>query len=137
MNISANWPRYLVIFFTLTAVIFVVAKGFKPSTGNGQIAVKVPELTDEAKAGKRFFDGTCAACHGNNAAGSDKGPPLVHKIYEPSHHGDAAFFLAIRNGVRAHHWPFGNMPAQSHITEAQSKAIVRYIRELQRANGIY
>ncbi|UWQ54415.1 c-type cytochrome [Leisingera caerulea] len=96
-----------------------------------------PDLSDTAKIGKRAFDAVCAECHGDNAAGRNgMGPPLVHKIYEPSHHGDAAFLLAVRNGVRAHHWKFGNMPAQQGLTDADVKGITRYVRELQQTNGI-
>ena len=79
----------------------------------------------------------CAACHGVNAAGKDGvAPPLVHKIYEPSHHGDESFQRAAALGVRAHHWPFGNMPAVEGVTRGDVKMITAYIRELQRANGI-
>ncbi|QDI77107.1 MULTISPECIES: c-type cytochrome [Leisingera] len=96
-----------------------------------------PELSDTAMIGKRAFDAVCAECHGDSAAGRNgMGPPLVHKIYEPSHHGDAAFMIAVRNGVRAHHWKFGNMPVQQGLTDADVKGITRYVRELQRANGI-
>lgn len=84
-----------------------------------------------------LFERNCAECHGENAAGSENGPPLVHKIYEPGHHGDAAFYLAARNGVRAHHWNFGNMPPRPDVTEPQIAAIVAYVRELQQANGIF
>ena len=96
-----------------------------------------PELSEAATIGKRAFDAVCADCHGENAAGRNgMGPPLVHKIYEPSHHGDAAFLLAVRNGVRAHHWDFGSMPAQQGLTDGDVKGITRYVRELQRANDI-
>jgi len=45
--------------------------------------------------------------------------------------------LAARNGVRAHHWPFGNMPpVEQRLTDGELGAIVAYVRELQRANGI-
>ncbi|WP_370313071.1 cytochrome c [Sagittula sp.] len=102
------------------------------------VSVTLPEtLSAEAQVGKQAFDAVCAACHGKNAAGKDGfGPPLVHKIYEPSHHGDMAFFLAVQQGVRAHHWRFGNMPAQEGLTKADVAGIVTYVRELQRANGI-
>lgn len=94
-------------------------------------------LSETAQIGQRGFEATCAVCHGMNAAGRDGfGPPLVHRIYEPGHHADAAFFLAVQNGVRAHHWPFGNMPPQEGLTRADVAAIVTYVRELQRANGI-
>ena len=88
-------------------------------------------------AGVPIVEAKCAACHGANAAGQDGvAPPLVHKIYESGHHGDAAFMLAARNGVRAHHWKFGNMPPVEGITDGEVKMIVEYVRELQQANGI-
>ena len=90
----------------------------------------------EAKMGERAFNAVCAACHGANAAGTQSGPPLVHRIYEPSHHGDYAFEMAVSNGVRAHHWTFGDMPPQPALTRADMKTIIAYVRELQKANGI-
>ncbi|WP_417246831.1 c-type cytochrome [Celeribacter sp.] len=95
------------------------------------------QLTAEAEFGKRAFEAKCADCHGENAAGQNGvAPPLVHKIYEPSHHSDMAFVLAAKNGVRAHHWKFGNMPPVKGLTQADVKYIARYVRELQRENGI-
>jgi mono/diheme cytochrome c family protein len=100
--------------------------------------VTVPELSETANEGEAAFNRLCASCHGRNAAGQDGvAPPLIHKIYEPGHHGDASFLLAARNGVRAHHWPFGNMPPVEGITDPEIAEIVVYVRELQRANGIY
>ncbi len=109
-----------------------------PPEGAALVALTVPEdLSEQARIGKRGFDAICAACHGANAAGRNgMGPPLVHKIYEPSHHADAAFQIPVRGGVRAHHWRFGNMPPQKGLTDADVKAITRYVRELQLANGI-
>ncbi|MGR3793007.1 c-type cytochrome [Vannielia sp. SX4] len=109
-----------------------------PAPGAPIVEVTVPaELSPEAALGQRAFDATCAACHGENASGKmGSGPPLVHKIYEPSHHGDMAFIIAVQQGVRAHHWPFGDMPMQHGLTRADVLSIVDYVRELQRANGI-
>lgn len=108
------------------------------ATGRGTtVQVIIPDtFSDDARMGERAFNAVCATCHGANAAGSDAGPPLVHRIYEPSHHGDHAFELAVTNGVRAHHWKFGNMPPQSGLTKADVRTIVVYVRELQRVNGI-
>ena len=106
--------------------------------GQPTVAVRLPSgFSATAQDGKVLFDRNCAECHGENAAGSENGPPLVHGIYEPGHHGDAAFYLAARNGVRAHHWKFGNMPPRPEVSEPQMAAIVAYVRELQRANGIF
>ena len=96
----------------------------------------VPQLSSAAQMGQVAFDNNCAGCHGAKAAGSDKGPPLIHKIYEPSHHGDFAFLAAAKNGVRAHHWRFGDMQPVPGVTDKQVEWIVRYVREMQRANGI-
>ncbi|HUH11472.1 MAG TPA: hypothetical protein VMK65_00115 [Longimicrobiales bacterium] len=63
-------------------------------------------------------------------------PPLVHAVYEPSHHADVAFQMAVRRGVRAHHWSYGDMPAQPHIPPAQADSIIGYVRWLQRQAGI-
>jgi len=101
-----------------------------------QVNVKVPSLSDVAARGKVAFDANCAACHGANASGTDQGPPLMHDIYNPGHHADGAFFVAAKVGVRQHHWPFGNMPPQPQVTEGQVAEIIRYVRELQAANGI-
>ena len=100
------------------------------------VDVRVPELTGSAANGAPIFQEHCAACHGENAAGSDAGPPLVHPIYRPNHHADITFRLAMSNGVRAHHWTFGDMPQQPQIGEADIEMIIAYVRRLQRANGI-
>ena len=101
------------------------------------VEVTVPELTGAAKMGEQFFNAKCAVCHGENAAGKEGfGPPLIHKIYEPSHHGDMAFMLAPRRGVQAHHWRFGDMPPVDDLTDGDIKQIIAYVRTVQRANGI-
>jgi mono/diheme cytochrome c family protein len=98
--------------------------------------VRVPELSVEAQAGRRAFDLYCAGCHGENAGGGPGAPPLIHRTYQPAHHADIAFELAVRRGVRGHHSRFGDMPAQPAVPPAEVIQITRYVRELQRANGI-
>jgi mono/diheme cytochrome c family protein len=109
-----------------------------PAESGALVAVTLPEtLSEQAQTGKLAFDAVCAACHGVNGSGKDGfGPPLIHKIYEPSHHGDMSFFMAVQNGVRAHHWRFGDMPAQDGLTRGDVSNIIAYVREVQRANGI-
>lgn len=107
---------------------------WRPEPGDGPI--RVPNLSAEAQAGKRAFDLHCARCHGENVAGSASGPTLVHRLYQPGHHADVAFELAVRRGVPAHHWRFGDMPPQPAVAPAEVAQITRYVRELQRANGI-
>ena len=107
------------------------------ASGAAMAQVTVPELGAVEAAGKQVFDANCAACHGPNAAGRDGlAPPLVHKIYQPASHADAAFFVAVRLGVRAHHWRFGFMAPVKGPSETEIGQIVAYVRALQRANGI-
>ena len=91
----------------------------------------------ELVGGERGYDMNCRACHGPLGTGSDAGPPLVHRIYEPSHHADAAFRLAVTGGVRAHHWSFGNMPPLPAMDSSGTAAVTAYIRWLQRQAGIH
>ena len=102
------------------------------------VDVKVPaEFSSLASLGETAFNASCAKCHGTNAAGLDgKGPPLVHVIYEPGHHADFAFEMAVQNGARGHHWPFGDMLPVENLTKAELKSIIAYVRALQRENGI-
>ena len=100
-------------------------------------ATVTAEVPDAFRAGESAFQTHCARCHGTRATGTTQGPPLVHKIYEPSHHGDAAFYRAAALGVRAHHWKFGNMPKIEGVTEAEVGEIVRYVRWLQQQAGIF
>ena len=94
------------------------------------------ELSQRAAYGQQVFNETCAACHGNNGAGTLKGPPLIHDIYNPGHHSNQAIISAIKNGVRQHHWPYGDMPAQEKIGFAKTMAVIEFIREVQVQNGV-
>lgn len=86
--------------------------------------------------GQRAYDATCAACHGPAGRGTAQGPPFVDRIYEPSHHADAAFTIAVRQGVPAHHWSFGDMPPQPDVSASELADIVAYVRAIQAAAGI-
>ena len=99
-------------------------------------AVVSSAVPTEFQAGEATFNANCSACHGKQAAGTDHGPPLVHKVYEPNHHGDPAFQRAAANGVKAHHWQFGDMPKIDAVTPADVDQIVKYVRWLQRQAGI-
>ncbi len=98
------------------------------------------DAPQELAAGEALFHDNCAGCHGVWAVGTDRGPTFLSKIYAPDHHGDIAFEMAPRNGVRAHHWQFGDMPKIAGIAPDQVKEVVRYIRWIQQqatAAGVY
>lgn len=111
-----------------------------PAGGSGDTLAQVTlpaNLSDMGKIGEQIFTAKCIDCHGVSAAGVDgAGPPLIHKIYEPSHHGDESFQRAVQLGVRSHHWSFGDMAPVEGLTRGDVAAIISYIREVQRANGI-
>jgi len=103
--------------------------------GDGPLAMAaIP--AEKPGRGAALFAGKCAECHGPNATGSDKGPPLLHRTYEPSHHGDEAFYRAVRQGVKSHHWSFGDMPPVAGATDDEIAQIISYIRAGQAAIGI-
>ncbi len=100
------------------------------------IAAQDNPLPEELKEGETTFNNFCSRCHGPQGQGTENGPPLVHKIYEPNHHGDMAFQRAASLGVRAHHWKFGNMPKIEGVTPEDVTKIIGYVRWLQRQAGI-
>ena len=104
------------------------------SLGKDQTAIQIPK---EFHQGEERFNTLCSRCHGLHAQGTGTGPPLVHKIYEPSHHGDFAFQRAAAQGVRAHHWEFGNMPKIVDASPDDVILIIQYVRWLQREAGIH
>ena len=120
-----------VLAFAAVLAAIAACDSSQPKTAAGGGAVPA-----EFQAGEAKFNAHCAACHGSQAAGTQQGPPLVHQIYEPNHHGDAAFLRAAEFGVRAHHWEFGNMPKIEAVSPADVEQITRYVRWLQRQAGI-
>lgn len=108
-----------------------------PPEGSAIVAIQMPSIEGNAAIGQRVFESACIACHGTNAVGVEgSGPPLIHLIYEPSHHADESFQRAVAAGVRSHHWRFGDMPPVEGLTRGDVAMVIAYIREIQRANGI-
>jgi mono/diheme cytochrome c family protein len=134
MNIvSKNGPRRILqrtlLAVLMLAGVHMIGQGIaKPAAGSTTPA--------EYRKGEAKFKANCVRCHGESAVGTSQGPPLVHKIYEPNHHGDAAFQRAAANGVRAHHWRFGDMPRIEGVTPEDVDQIIQYVRWLQRETGI-
>ncbi|MEZ5839507.1 MAG: cytochrome c [Hyphomicrobiales bacterium] len=136
--------RDITAFIILGVVVialaaFLVAQQNKGEAETAQVTgvLQPANLSQTGLQGRLLFRSGCAECHGSNAEGTDKGPPLLHPFYRPDHHSDGSFFLAARNGVRAHHWTFGDMPAQPDVTDADMASIVTYIRALQKVNGVF
>jgi len=106
--------------------------GVEPK-GTGSVGAAPSELRE----GEQKFNANCSTCHGIGGVGTTQGPPLVHKVYEPNHHGDAAFQRAAAAGVKAHHWNFGDMPKIGAVKPEDVDQIVKYVRWLQKQAGIF
>lgn len=114
----------------------LVLTGITAYAQGWQIPKPSPGLMPNPVVGKTLYEKYCASCHGVALNGSEKGPPLLHRIYEPSHHADIAFQLAVKNGVRAHHWQFGNMAPIPELTPDDVANITAHVRAEQRKIGI-
>lgn len=134
---TAEILQIAVIGMVLVGGTAVVASKIRGSDNKEvSVAVTVPKLTTAARKGEKYYDKSCISCHGDNASGTKSGPPLIHDIYNPGHHGDEAFYRAATQGVKQHHWPYGNMPPRPELSKSELAHIIAYVRELQEANGI-
>jgi mono/diheme cytochrome c family protein len=96
------------------------------------IETQAPELV---ATGADLNAANCAECHGEDLQGTDKGPSHLSILYEPGHHADGAFMLAVTQGVQPHHWNFGAMPRIEGLPTEDLEAIVAFVREQQRLEG--
>lgn len=87
--------------------------------------------------GQLLYEKYCSSCHGQQLGGTDKGPPLIHPFYKPSHHGDQSFYRAVLEGVRQHHWNFGDMPPVAGMTAGKMDAVVPFIRYYQQQMELF
>ena len=125
-------PRIpLIICFLLTSLLLGCAA---PTPTPAAVTQPVPE---QHQRGAELFQANCASCHGDGAVGTDRGPTFLHKIYESSHHSDASFQRAVKQGVTPHHWDFGPMPPVPDVSEEDVTAITGYVRWLQSQVGIH
>ena len=99
-----------------------------PSPAATVAALAVPE-------GAAVYQQFCAECHGVDLRGTDKGPSQLSIVYEPNHHGDYAYRVAIREGTREHHWWFGDMPPVEGITDLEIEQVIGFIRAEQQRLG--
>ncbi|MDE0602316.1 MAG: cytochrome c [bacterium] len=108
-----------------------------PGSEAESVAVTVPDLSETARRGADLFEANCSECHSADAGGTSEGPPLVHIYYEPGHHADFSFHIAVRQGTPQHHWEFGDMDPVPGLSDGEVNEIICYVRELQYANDIF
>jgi mono/diheme cytochrome c family protein len=85
--------------------------------------------------GATLYEASCAECHGSDLRGTDRGPSHLSIVYEPGHHPDASFRGAIEQGVRAHHWNFGDMAPVSGLDDDEIDLIIAFVRDQQAEHG--
>ena len=112
-----------------TLALVLVACGGQPTTAN------TAPMTADLATGETLYASHCALCHGADLRGTDVGPSFLSIVYEPTHHSDAAFLLAVRNGSRAHHWSFGDMPPVPGLSDTEVASITAFIRAAQEREG--
>ncbi len=118
--------------FAVALVGLVSIAGCSGESGDTSSASSSPGAASGAAPYKQF----CASCHGVDLKGTDRGPSHLSQVYAPDHHTDDSFRAAVRQGARAHHWGFGDMPAIQGIDDAQLDAIITYVREQQSEHGL-
>lgn len=101
------------------------------------MAAEEVEIPFHLAKGQLLYEKYCSSCHGSQMDGTDKGPPLIHPYYKPSHHGDKSFYQAALKGVRQHHWEFGDMPAVDGMTPKKMDSVVPYVRYYQQQKKLF
>ena len=78
--VSLTMRRIAASLAAVVALMFSAGSAWADHVVN----VRMPaQLSIMADLGGGVFNAVCAKCHGTNAAGTDKGPSLIHRIYEP------------------------------------------------------
>jgi mono/diheme cytochrome c family protein len=85
--------------------------------------------------GEALYRQNCASCHGSDLRGTRKGPSHLSVVYEPGHHPDESFRVAVRDGVRQHHWDFGDMARVEGLDDKELQAVIEFIRSKQEEDG--
>jgi mono/diheme cytochrome c family protein len=119
----------------ITAVAVLLLVAGCGAEVDGDVLATLPTPAEHAR-GSALYAQHCSVCHGAYGLGAETGPPLVHPVYRPRHHGDEAFQLAVAQGVRAHHWRFGDMPPVPGLDRHDVEQVTGYVRWLQRAVGV-
>ncbi len=116
----------------LVGAVLMLAATACGARADDEIEEQDPVLVAE---GADLYEAFCAECHGSDLRGTDLGPSHLSIVYEPGHHGDGAFQIAVLIGVTPHHWDFGPMPPIEGLSEDDVDAIIAYVRQSQREEG--
>ena len=124
------------VFVLFIGIFIIGCEQINPEDRRQALHLPSSGFKGDPEKGLVIYRNTCVNCHGSNGRGTSEGPPLVHRVYRTSHHADYSFHLAVRDGVKSHHWNFGDMNPVPTITPDETEHVVAYIRREQRRRGI-
>jgi cytochrome c oxidase cbb3-type subunit III len=110
--------------FSLLLLIALMGQAWVPLRSHAQQSGRAAS-SHGAGAGKQIFATTCAACHGLDGGGGERGPDISRRR-EVQRLSDKALLQIVRAGV-----PATGMPAFGSLGVERLQAVVRYLRNLQ------
>jgi len=121
----------LIVALFGTALLFVLVAGERYGSLVQQAPLKFAQLqnpyegdSSAIEAGRKLFHRECAACHGKEARGVGKAPPLVvPDVYRAA---PGALFWVLRNGSQKR-----GMPSYAHLPPQQRWQIVTYLKTVR------
>ena len=125
-----------IIFLLLLTILVSACEGDYNNRDSNPLHLPPQGFVGNSTEGAKLFQQNCQSCHGIKGQGTTQGPPLVHNTYNSRHHANLAFNLAVKNGVRSHHWKFGDMKPLPDVSPEMVEHIIQYIRKLQKQTGI-
>jgi cytochrome c oxidase cbb3-type subunit III len=107
----------------LSALVLLAGPAFSPAYSRGQQGATTSDSS--VAEGQRIFGSTCAACHGLDARGGERGPDIAGRR-EVQQMTDDALLRIIQEGK-----PGTGMPAFRSLGVEQIQAVLRHVRSLQ------
>jgi len=124
--ISRNWVAVLLIVFS-SIVAFGVADGGWLKNVPARDHEKANPYHDQAEAiaaGRRIFVDRCSHCHGENAEGTKKRPPLKsERVQQQASEGDLHWLLVNGNMGKG-------MPSWAKLPDQQLWQVITYVKSL-------
>ncbi|HKF25206.1 MAG TPA: c-type cytochrome [Candidatus Acidoferrum sp.] len=110
--------------WTISLIAVTVGSSMWAAYGHGRSGQEKAEGRSRQEA-KSTFENICAACHGLDGRGAERGPDIVSRR-ETAGKSDADLLAVVREGR-----PGKGMPGFAGLGETQISGLVAYLRELQ------
>jgi len=119
------------VFFVsaaLTGPAMLLQQPLKSGPDGGDQGYAVLRLSPLAIAGHALYRKHCFTCHGEEAGGTERGPPLARGGMAAGKFERMTFHLVVRQGRDAPDGQYGSMPGFD-LSFNQIEMIGRYLRE--------